>query len=118
MTTVLADQQLLELAAKANGYQVKGWVRDRMVFFNPITGSAEETWNPLADDGDALRLAVRLRLSVIQQRTFAGPTPVSAAAGFCRDDFDLTSTPYNGDPFAATRRAIVCAAAEIGKLQP
>lgn len=60
----MTDRELLELAAKANGYQVKGWVNDRLVFFNPVTCSAEETWNPLDDDGDALRLAFSLGMVI------------------------------------------------------
>jgi hypothetical protein len=75
------DRELLELAAKAAG-----------IPFSNI----ELVWNPLTDDGDALRLAVKLDLF---------------------DAATLTYEPeeYRADPYAATRRAIVRAAAEIGK---
>lgn len=120
--TAMTDPELLLLAAKAAGAQYFDWDTSRDGLFirdgKPIilaNGDHDCDWNPLADDGQALRLAVQLGLSVIQQHTFKGPEPVSAAAGFGADDFRLTSTPYNGNPLAATRRAIVLAAAEIGK---
>ena len=63
-------------------------------------------WNPLTDDGDALRLAVTLKLQV--------------ACGTFRDgeiaaySFGQPATvERSDDPFAAARRAIVLAAAEI-----
>lgn len=112
-----ADRELLELAAKAAGYSEfrideAGEARVRK------PGGFSAPWNPLEDDGDALRLAVKLGLSIIQQRTLRGPEPVAASCGFGGEDFRLTSTDYNGDPFAATRRAIVRAAAEIGRAMP
>jgi len=102
----MTDRELLEMAAKAAGLHVKGWVGDRMVFFNPITGSAEEHWNPLTDDGDALRLAVKLDISVF------GHFPFDAVAAF--DGRRIIETKQPGDPMPATRRAIVRAAAAIG----
>jgi hypothetical protein len=120
--TAMTDPELLLLAAKAAGAKPYDWNTSRNGLFisNGVpmllaNGDPDGDWNPLADDGQALRLAVQLWLSVIQQHTFKGPEPVSAASGFGADDFRLTSTPYNGNPLAATRRAIVLAAAEIGK---
>lgn len=94
----MTDKELLELAAKAAGVDY-GW----QYIFDDYEGSTSEkwNWNPLTDDGDALRLAVKLELFV--------------------DAYDKKSTvcrviePHNGDPYAATRRAIVRAAAEVGK---
>ena len=106
-----ADRELLELAARAAGHAI-----DQIDAMHDPEDWA--CWNPLEDDGDALRLAVKLGLSIIQQRTLRGPEPVAAACGFGGEDFRLTSTDYNGDPFAATRRAIVLAAAEIGRAMP
>ena len=102
-----SDRELLEMAAKASGLHVKGWVGDRMVFFNPITGSAEEHWNPLTDDGDALRLAVKLDISLLGD--FQGNIVVVAF------DARRIIEKYDGDKYAATRRAIVRAAAAIGE---
>jgi hypothetical protein len=64
-------------------------------------GFIESSFNPLNDDGDALRLAVILDL----QRVFAGG---------CEHGSFCYMEPFNGDPHAATRRAIVRAAAAIG----
>lgn len=107
----------MELAAKAIGQEL---VYDEAF---GVFGYHDEKvdwriFDPLEDDGDALRLAVKLGLGIIQQHTFAGTEPVAAACGFGVEDFRLTSTDYNGDPLAATRRAIVRAAAEIGKSMP
>jgi hypothetical protein len=63
-------------------------------------------WNPLADDGDALRLAVELGFNVYH-----------AASSVFVEDLDSNVEIQHGhenDKFAATRRAIVRAAAEIG----
>jgi hypothetical protein len=72
-------------------------------------------WNPLTDDGDAFRLAVKLNLH-------NGPNHKLAGDYGYRECFD-NEYPHvaniqekcNGDPYAAQRRAIVRAAAEIGK---
>lgn len=57
------DRELLELAAKAAGYEVlDGFVgftvRKKEVDLWPYA------WNPLVDDGDALRLAAKLRMDI------------------------------------------------------
>jgi hypothetical protein len=110
----LTDRELIELAAEAAGV-----VGDYHEYYAAIIvrddDYVDEHWNPLTDDGDSLRLSVKLGLSIIHQHTFAGPEPVAVAAGFCADDFRLTSVDYNGDPGAATRRTVVLAAAEIAK---
>jgi hypothetical protein len=67
-------------------------------------------WNPLVDDGDALRLAVNLS---IEFQFSAGATWVKWCIG--HNSVHLHHEPHNGDPYAATRRAIVRAAAEIGR---
>ena len=110
-----ADSKLLELAAKAAGYH---WP---LVWPHPSPVDVPHDWNPLTDDGDALRLAVRLAMTVRQELS-------AAAAGWGADCLSGVPTverrgPWfwkewlsdNQDPFAATRRAIVRAAAEIGK---
>jgi len=104
------DRELLELAAKAAGYEYPD--------FNSVNGSAFWVpmygfWNPLTDDGDALRLAVKLNLRVMPQEkcVYVESNPDSVL-GFA----SVSEMEMNGDdPYAATRRAIVRAAAEIGK---
>ncbi len=97
-------KEMLELAAKAAGISVK-WVRNSGCFYydNPETG--HEVFDPLADDGDALRLVVKLRMSVRN-------TEIRSSV---LTEFGGVSEPHKGDPYAATRRAIVRAAAEIGR---
>ncbi len=106
----MSDRELLEAAAKAVGIELTG--ADRAAWLN----QSSYGWNPLTDDGDALRLAVRLGFTVGPHlgATYAGVAP-------CPDDFEDGKFPtriaqmHNGDPYAATRRAIVRAAAEIGR---
>ena len=93
----MTDKELLELAAKAAGYDfywMTGayWLKTDDPFRDAL-------WNPLTDDGDAFALAVKLHL------------------------FWVIASPFNEvqidqkheDLLTATRRAIVRAAAEIGK---
>ena len=72
-------------------------------------------WNPLTDDGDALRLAVKLRMEVYYRydegdAVYANFTnQIGETVGYCAEYYDdLTQL---GDAFSATRRAIVRAAA-------
>ena len=68
-------------------------------------------WNPITDDGDALRLAVKLHISFWRagECSVAGHGAIGPKMG----------EPHNGgDPYAATRRAIFRAAIAIGKAMP
>ena len=68
-------------------------------------------WNPLYDDGDALRLAVKLGILFlidVQCGKVVKKTVVT-------DGKTKHEVNHDGDPYAATRRAIVLAAAEIGR---
>jgi len=109
------DRELLELAAKAAGIDVEwmdeiGWHarKDAETF-----ESGAKWFRPLADDGDALRLAVKLKLEI-----FTGQGPNGDITTVCApQEFDLESCGerHGNDAIAATRRAIVRMAAEIGK---
>lgn len=101
------DRDLLEQAAKAVGYTLKwgevflvgGDEVDCTDLSYVVSGQPDEAdwhWNPLADDGDALRLAAKLHLW----------EAVRLAHREVSDTVDI---------YAATRRAIVRAAAEIGR---
>lgn len=75
-------------------------------------------WNPLTDDGDALRLAVKLGLTVCNEHLSAGVaycTGVDGTAYPTAPSMMDTDDEINEADYAATRRAIVRAAAEIGK---
>ena len=97
------DRELLELAAKAAGIDANGAMRADWL------NGHSTYWNPLKDDGDALRLAVKLNLRVMPQEkcVYVESNPDSVL-GFA----SVSEMEMNGDdPYAATRRAIVLAAA-------
>lgn len=103
--TTDTDRELLELAAKAAGIQLDFSIRGDFPPYYVNERGGHSSWNPLTDDGDALRLAVALGLVVDCSRP-------SAALPFTRHDYSLSE---GGNNAAATRRAIVRAAAEIGR---
>ncbi len=112
------DRELLELAAKAagiNGMFVGRFAADgypcNFVGIGRSSATIAPLWNPLADDGDALRLAVKLRLDV----SINGDIQ---AAWWHGDSLEFVSESLGDDSYAATRRAIVRAAAEIGRAMP
>jgi len=115
----MTDRELLEMAAKAIQYEGLRPGADQFPHF-PIERKTEHgnwvTWNPLADDGDALRLAVKLNMS-LHAALDSGRPPVSARAltGEYPDRRADCSEDHGEDPCAAMRRAIVRAAAEIGR---
>ena len=104
----MTDRELLELAAKAAGMPASIWWWVDGVLCK--AGDVHTPWNPLADDGDALRLAVKLKIP-IQFPDWADLTRTWGNKG-CLDTFE---EPHDTDPLAATRRAITRAAAEIGR---
>ena len=57
------DRELLELAAKAAGFGIENFLGGREIVRRDPDGQPVY-WNPLKDDGDALRLAVKLRLNL------------------------------------------------------
>lgn len=106
----MTDRKLLELAAKAADIRVCWHGEDNVPRHMDRTEPPRIYWNPLADDGDALRLAVTLGLSLITEPFFVRVYSI-------KDAF-LAREEVLCDGFAATRRAIVRAAAEIGKAMP
>ena len=58
------DRELLEAAAKASGIAVD-W-RKGVDCLCYSSSPYNEAWNPLADDGDAFRLACKLKLNIAQ----------------------------------------------------
>lgn len=98
------DRELLELAAKAAGLRIQYWADTTY----PIVLDENQKrygWNPLRYDSDALRLAVKLGLVVDCSRPSAGQP-------FKQHAIWLDETCDNG---TLIRRAIVRAAAEIGR---
>lgn len=91
----MTDKELLELAAKAAAIPID-WI--------PKYSHLRSNWNPLINDGDALRLAVTLCIDIDIE-----------PFGCCTEDRFIENITEKTDLFIATRRAIVRAAAEIGK---
>lgn len=96
------DRELLELAAKVSGIPTPNWIgtehewlgREGVIFNDEY--DCNQVWNPLADDGDAFRLAV----SLMEFEPYKSRGSLSCISSDAE----------------ATRRAIVRAAAEIGKV--
>lgn len=118
-----AERELLELAAKAAGLPVE-WDGRGFVIESMFRGHLAnyDPWNPLEDDGDALRLAVKLRIDLDQWIHSDRVTAWNHLSG----GISLTETPApeivahhheprGADELSATRRAIVRAAAAIAR---
>lgn len=109
------DKKLLELAAEAAGISL-WWDWHEGIETCNKSGGGE--WNPLTNDGDALRLAVKLKMEVYHgedegEAVYASYVKPNSAIAYCVEYYDDLN--HQGDPYAATRRAIVRAAAEIGR---
>ena len=120
----MTDKELLELAAKAYGFGDKFdlmWTETEYpknsgrhgAFWNGYGhGDTAQLWNPLTDDGDAFRLAVKLGCQIVVSPEI-GITDCKIGDG----DWCFGGEHHHPDPYAATRRAIVRAAAEIGRMK-
>ena len=133
----MTDRELLGLAAKAAGYEVLDWYGER---YTTTDGDRLFPWNPLADDGDALRLAVALNIEYVFQSICIVVAKVSRIGGSIFDkkhsatvDYvpeEMLASSYGPDishanylvstgmirgKAPAVRLAIVRAAAEIGR---
>lgn len=126
------DRELLEMAAKAAGVDVS-WcdqldvgLMDPHIIQHPtphfkMSKYPHDIWNPLYDDGDALRLAVKLGLDIM--RTERDVEAIATLPPYAKINSGTVVAPFSveligSDPDSATRRAIVRAAAEIGRNMP
>lgn len=104
---LMDDKRLIELAAKAAGYEITSWGRfsdGEKAWVTELGG----WWNPLNDDGDSLRLAVKLRIrfEVHSRHPFV--------AAWVPEIYRRLEEETGDDPCKATRRAILRAAAALG----
>jgi len=112
------DKELLELAAKAVGIDAPFYVADKRA------SDGYRTWNPLIDDGDALRLAVKLGLSLTPYPVYETEKHSILIKQRRKSDTmrEKNETEigelYRNDMYAATRRAIVRSAAAIVEAMP
>ncbi|WP_354686712.1 hypothetical protein [Cupriavidus necator] len=112
----MSDRELLELAAKAAGVKIErcSCSNEQWPFRYAPGQPKRGHWNPLVSDGDALRLAVKLRLLVDVPSEGNIHQTVEVVAPCVRN---FIYEPCGTDAYAATRRAIVRAAAAIGEKQ-
>jgi hypothetical protein len=108
------DRQLLESAAKAAGIVVERSRLDDPAHRDMLIQDSARNqhqkfgpWNPLTDDGDALRLAVALQMDVfVRAEWVEAVAPMGAPQKVHYE---------RGGREEATRRAIVRAAAALGE---
>lgn len=105
----MTDRELLELAAKAAGYALTKGSSGYREFL--CKGGVE--WNPLTDDGDALRLAVKLKMHVLVHGDWVEALIDGIQAGHAASCYSA-----DGSMLETCCRAIVRAAAEIGRSKP
>lgn len=119
--TTQTDRELLELAARAAGIEGDWDVRLTGAGIAK-TGECGPVWNPLSQNPDAFELMVKLHIDVesyaesghvhAHSKYLLGIGPEGYRSYQARE---VMTEPLNDDPYAATRRCIVRAAAEIGK---
>jgi hypothetical protein len=98
----MTDRELLEAAAKAAGIHPRVVGAEPGLYWLDDVKQTAPQWNPLTDDGDALRLAVKLGLYIV-----FGDICVIV------DGYQVHAVKNEGEQPAATRRAIVQAAARL-----
>lgn len=112
----MTEREMLEFAAKAIGITLKPMEvknvefmgDDHFIGFMTDPAQWKRGWfDPLADDGDALRLAVKLGFCILTHATQVEYSTGGGKIGYAIEQ--------KFRDVAATRRAITKAAAEIGK---
>ncbi len=107
----MTDREMLDLAGKAAGFSEFVFINGRGAVYDPKEGIMQpyRAWDPLKDDGDALRLAVKVLNWPNGGRAFIDAVICLSAVG---------KLPV--DPYAATRYAIVFAVVQavINSKQP
>ncbi|MGL4756857.1 MAG: hypothetical protein ACRCXB_31300 [Aeromonadaceae bacterium] len=120
----MTDKEMLEMAAMANGMlygwefdeEISGMVSGKNKDGKPYPYMFAKIWRPLHDDGDALRLAVKLCIDVshdaIGMKSF-----VYARTAFNDENHIGLSEIFDveSERLERARRAITRAAAQIGK---
>lgn len=116
----MTDRELLELAAIAIGERVvlseaemHGCTDESTIYTGAMLYGVQDVWNPLADDGDALRLAVKLGVIVGCYENYSSLDLLSPYAHI--ETVIVWHSSVGNCQYGSTRRAIVLAAAEIGK---
>ena len=119
------NRELLEQAAKGAGLTTKDWWEKypgewwAELDVERQQGDPPTVWNPLLDDGDALRLAARLRIDVTHNH------PADQDAWVCAETVDgqepqsaMVDVPDEARRLECMCAAIVRVAAAIGRAMP
>ena len=114
----MTDKELLTKTAKVYGLEDHGWdrvtdgFRELKVHGVPHCGFTGPVWNPLNDDGDALRLAVKLNIGIRSHGADHWQQPNTSVALYNIGKYGggRVTVPHGDDPAVAARRAIVRAA--------
>jgi hypothetical protein len=120
---IITDLELLKLAAKAAGIErdEDGEFciqphQDDCRWWDDDFCTCGAIWNPLDDDGDALRLAVRCGITVTPfKKDIVSDVEFQFFSRYAWWFGGKKVDCHDADQYAATRRAIVRAAAEIGR---
>ena len=102
----MSDRELLERAAKAAGIEFDPARSTPHALFVGLGDRSELWWQPQNHDGQALRLAVKLEFDIHQRRS-------DPAVWVQAPMMPTITQPIGDDRMAATRRAIVRAAAAM-----
>lgn len=117
----MTDRELLKLAARAAGLTITGWTKQGGEEVAVL--STGGYWQPLLKngitdcDGDSLRLAVNLGMRVYVYPGH-GDDFTTVATDSAKTKQWSAREDHGSDSLAATRRAIVSVAAEVGKAMP
>jgi hypothetical protein len=108
----MTNKELLEVAAKAAGIETTGY--EPRLGLQYVNGSEDspytDYWNPLENDSDAFRLMVKCGMGVSVPSDYGRSDVISFENSYAQ-----AVVEHGNDPYAATRRAIVMVAAQIGK---
>lgn len=126
-----SDKELLQMAAKAAGYRVAWAAGDGGAMLLEVgcrversaddgaammlIEGAQRPWNPLEDDGDALRLAVAMNIGVKYLKNAPPESGLPRECAIATNDDGEWCAENMVNRFAAIRRAIVRSAANIGR---
>ena len=119
----MTDREMLELAARAVGIRVvasvaemHGCTDESTIYPGVMLAGVQNPWDPLTDDGDALRLKVNLHLIVGSYSTYSSVGGTYTTGNYTvPDEITVWHHETAGDACAAERLAITRAAAEIGR---
>jgi hypothetical protein len=114
------QRDLVEKVALAAGHDPLYWVENEGLLCETLDATPRYFFNPLEHDGDALRLAVKLRISLVHEQEYMSGPVVETIEALSPQGADgsrhceaMFLNEWGADEMANTRIAIVRAAAAI-----